>query len=99
MTKIQIITIEYKEIVARVMLEDIGAGHYRKYSSSKFKDEISGCFSSFDSDSTVFCEPAAALAESILENNPIISITNELSDILTTGDISKITGCLNVKEV
>lgn len=98
MTRIQIITVEYEEVLLRAMIENVNGGHYRVYSSIRYKDKASSCFTVFEPRETLYGSAREAF-ESVLYNLEVFSVENQLSDLLSTKEIIEIAKCEKIKEV
>ena len=99
MTPIQIITIKTKAKTVRIMIEEISKNKFRTYESLKNNgDKI---FSPFTKTNDEFTSAERALLKSIstFNNNLIIEVDNQISDLLTTNKIKDITKVTTIKEI
>lgn len=106
MTPIQIITLETKGRFIRVMIENVGTNKYRAYISTKtnIPEEYYSSFivlpSMEEGNSKIFNSAEDALSNiSSKHIHSITKVQNKTSDLLTTDDIKRITGCNNVEVV
>ncbi len=95
MTAIQIITINSKDKTIRGMIEKVNQNNFRLYISSK-----ETYFTPFIVMEKEFKKATDALTEitNFFQNSIILEVDNQISDLLTTNEISTITKCSKIKE-
>ena len=98
MTPIQIITIKTKTKTVRIMIEEVSKNNFRTYES--VKDNKDTFFSPFQENNAKFTNAELALVKIIssFNNESIIEVDNQISDLLTTEKIQEITKVNDVKE-
>ena len=99
MTRIQIITIKTKAKTVRIMIEELSKNKFRTYESLKNNDDK--IFTPFTETNKEFTSAELALSESIstFNNNLIIEVDNQISDLLTTNKIKDIIEVTTIKEI
>ncbi|AXH16490.1 hypothetical protein CP985_13450 [Malaciobacter mytili LMG 24559] len=99
MTTIQIITAEMEDKYIRIMIEELIENQlYRGYYSFKNKNMNSkSYYSAFELLDKDFTSASDTLGFFMRHKN-ILSVSNEISSLLTSEQIKQITNCENLKE-